>query len=397
MAELLLSTQKVDLAVIAFSDVPNFTRSDYHGVPQWLVPRAAKLGKDGLPGKDLIEKIISSSQKYDPDIVHVWGVESYWGLLSARGYIRKPTLLEMQGMKKACARVYTADLSLGELFECVSFKEIVKRKSLHSYKTDFAKWGLFEEEILRGHRYIDVQSDWMSSQVSVIQPKAQQFMVDLVLRPTYYFAAPWIDYQTEREKSLPLRSIFLAVSGSFPYKGIHVALRALALLRGQFPDARLRIAGLIQLKGIRQNGYARWLKRLCVALKVVDHVDWLGPLSAEGIVRELQLCSVSLVCSFVESYCLALAEPAFLGVPCVTSYCGGTSWLATDEKEALFYPPGDAVMCAYQIGRIFDSTALGCNLSSHSRKAGLVRHDIVTNSQRMMNIYQQVMNNASLE
>ena len=85
----------------------------------------------------------------------------------------------------------------------------------------------------------------------------------------------------------------------------------------------------------------------------------------------------------------------YLGVPCVTSYNGGTSWIAKDQKTALFFPPGDAVTCAHQIGRIFRERELGRRLSVQARSAGMKRHDPKTVVQRQDAIYQQIMGKTS--
>lgn len=390
MAEGLLTSKSVQLAVIAFADVPRFTRQDYHEVPQWLVPARTRLGRDGLPPANLIEEIVKACEWFHPDLVHIWGVESYWGLLTARKYIRVPVLLEMQGMKKACAKVFSADLTVKELWQCIGIKEVLKRKGIVSCQNDFVRWGRFEEEILLGHRFIDVQSEWMSAQVRAIQPHAQQFFVDLALRQPFYLARPWTDYEDERTAKGRSQYIFCSSSGGTPYKGIHVALRALANLKKEFPQTRLRIAGNFQMKGLRQEGYVRWLNYLCRKLKVADSVDWLGPLNADQIIKEIQLCAVNVVCSFVESYCLALAEPMCLGMPCITSYNGGTSWIAEDGKNALFFPPGDAVMCAHQIGRLFRERELGHRLSVNARGAGLKRHNLESIVGRQQDIYQVI-------
>jgi len=393
MADGLLATSALELAVISFADVPQFTRQDYLNAPQWLVPTRARSGQDGLPSSNFIEKIVKACEWFQPDLVHTWGVECFWGLLTTRGYIQAPALLEMQGMTKVWAKYYMADLTIKELLYCIGIKELLKRKTIVSYKNDFVRWGKYEEEILGGHCFIDVQSEWMSAQVKAIHPQAQQFFVDLVLRPSFYSARTWLDFVNERADRETTTNIFCSSAGSAAYKGIHVALRALAELKREFPQARLRIAGNIQRKGFRQDGYVRWLNHLCRELGVSDSVDWLGSLNDDEIICELQHCAVNVVCSFVESYCLALAEPMYLGVPCVTSYSGGTSWIAENGKTALFFPPGDAVMCAYQIGRILREHDLGRRLSEHARQAGLKRHAPEKIFQRQYDIYKQICSN----
>jgi len=391
MAEGLMATGSLQLAVVSFANVTQFVQQDYRNIPQWLVPSRTKLERNGLPSANLIKSITKACEWFRPDLVHVWGVEHFWGLLTARGYIGVPVLLEMQGMKKACAKLFMADLTMKELFQCIGIKEVLKRKTIVSRKNDFEQWGQHEEEIIRGHHFIDVQSKWTSAQIYSIQPQAQQFIVNRTLRLPFYVAQSWQNFEDERVKKGATQNIFCSSAGPSPYKGIHVALRALAELKREFPEARLRIAGAIQRKGLRQEGYVRWLNRICRELKITDSVDWLGPLNADQIIHELQLCAVNVVCSFVESYCVALAEPMYLGVPCVTSYNGGISWLAEDGKTALFFPPGDVVMCAYQIGRVFRERELNCHLSEHARVAALKRHDPNTIFQRQHEIYQEVI------
>jgi glycosyltransferase involved in cell wall biosynthesis len=391
MATGLLTTGELELAVIALADVPRLMRQDFQNVQQWLLPSKTRLRNNGLPTLKLVKEIVSVCDLFQPDLVHIWGVECFWGLLTARKYIRVPTLLEMQGIKKAIAKHVTADLTVKELFQCIGIKEILKRKIIVSYQKDFAHWGKFEEEILHGHSFIDVQSEWMSAQVNSIQPNAQQFYVDLALRSAFYSARPWMDFNKERILKAPAPYVFCSSSGSAAYKGIHVALRVLAELKQKFPQIRLHIAGNIQNKGLRQEGYVLWLKYLSRKLKVEENVDWLGPLNAEQIINELQLCEVNVVCSFVESYCLALAEPMYLGVPCVTSFSGGTSWIAEDDTNALFYPSGDHVMCAHQIFRVFSEPELRNELSTNARKAGLKRHNLDCIVKEQLVIYKKVI------
>lgn len=391
MAESLLSTNQVELGVIAFSDVIEFMRQDFCGISQWLVPARKPIGKDGLPSRVLVREILSVCRQFKPDLVHVWGVESFWGLLTARKYITVPALLEIQGLKKTVARYFMADLTFKELLQCISVKEILKRKTLCSYKRDFTRWGRFEKEIICGHSFIDVQSGWISAHVKSMNPSAKQFHVDLALRSSFYRALAWSNFKDERIKA-NFPYIFFSSSGAPPYKGIHVALRILAELKPRYPELRLHIAGHIQKKGIRQNGYVRWLNRLGKELQIHDSIDWLGSLRADQIIKELQLCELSLVCGFVESYCLALAEPMYLGVPCVTSFTGGTSWIAENEKSALFFLSGDVEYGAYQVERILLDPQIGLRLSTNSRNQGLMRHDVKSISDRQLDIYAKVMN-----
>jgi glycosyltransferase involved in cell wall biosynthesis len=391
MAEGLLNTGSIELAVISVGNVPKFTRQDYREVLQWIAPVSERLGNDGLPSDGIVKDIVNAINQFKPDLIHVWGVELFWGLLISRKYTHIPSLLEMQGMKSVCAKYYTADLTVKEIFQCVGIKEVLKRKVMISNKNDFLKSKRYEDEILCGHCYIDVQSEWMLAQVNSVQPSAKKYFVDLALRNSFYSARPWLDFEKNRNMKGTLHNIYISSSGGLPYKGIHVAIRALAELKKNYPNARLRIAGKIQKKGLSQDGYVLWLNLLSRKLNVFGSIDWLGPLNADQIIEELQYCGVNIVCSFVESYCLALAEPMYLGVPCVTSFTGGTSWIGKDNENVLFYTAGDAVMCAHKIDLIFSEPELRHGLSTTARKEGLKRHDLDRIAQDQLVIYKKVI------
>ncbi|HAW09324.1 MAG TPA: hypothetical protein DCW42_09235 [Bacteroidetes bacterium] len=86
----------------------------------------------------------------------------------------------------------------------------------------------------------------------------------------------------------------------------------------------------------------------------------------------------------------------YLDVPCVTSFNGGTSWIAEDEETAVFFPPGDAVMCAHQISRIFRDRDLVGRLSANARAEGLKRHNIESITARQYAIYKNCLINSSV-
>jgi D-inositol-3-phosphate glycosyltransferase len=205
----------------------------------------------------------------------------------------------------------------------------------------------------------------------------------LALRDVFYRERAWDGSETQ--------NIFCSLAYPAPYKGLHDAIRALALLTPTVPKARLRVAGAIQGGGFRRDGYISWVNRLAKKLGVSGQIDWLGPLPATGIVRELQACSVMLMPSHCESYCVAFAEAMYLGVPSLSACTGGTSWLARDEESALFYQPGDTAMCAMQLKRLLTDAHLACRLSKNARGIAVDRNDPKKILRRQLDIYQTVL------
>jgi glycosyltransferase involved in cell wall biosynthesis len=383
MARLLVQSGKVELGNIALGPVVRTTRQDCNSIQQWVVPAKARPQRKGLPAPRFVAEIVKAVNEFSPDLVHVWGVEGFWGLLTAKDIIRYPALLEMQGLKSAIARVFTGGLSIREQFACIGLKEILRHSTMFHQRRQFQSWEKFEREIILGHRFITAQSGWLKAQIKAIHPKCTLFHNDFVLRSPFYHAKSW-QYSGNN-------IIFYTASYPLPFKGVHTAIRTIAILKNRFPKIQLRIAGALQRSGIRREGYIAWLNGEAKRLKVEENLHWLGPLSADQIIMEMYQCSAVFLPTFIEGYCLALAEAMILGVPTAVSFVGGASQLANDEESALFFPPGDEKMAAYQLERILTDRDLAEWLSRNARAIALVRNDPRRILQKQLEIYRQVI------
>jgi|SRR5665647_500906 len=383
MAPKLLSSGQVTLGNVTVAPVSTTIRQDHGEINQWLVPGVHRSNKNDLPTETVIRDIVKAAKEFEPDIVHVWGIEYFWGLLTARKHLPYPSLLEIQGLKRPCSRVYAGGLSLTERLACIGIKEIVRRSTILHRKKGFEEWASVEDEIIAKHSNITTQSLWVEAWIKFVNPSCNLFHTELILREIFYESKPW--------KPSDNFNIFTSSANSGPYKGLHDAIRAIAILRDRIPSVKLRIAGDHQRKGIRQDGYIRWVNRIIEQNDLCKNVEWLGPLTGKEVARELLGCAAALVPSHCETYCVAFAEAMELGVPLVTSFTGGTAWLGKDEESALFYPAGDEVMCAHQLWRILTEPNLADRLSKRGREIAGGRNNpdkIVLNQ---LDIYRRVI------
>lgn len=384
MARLLLGSSSVELGIIAPANVRRVTRSDYRQVKQWLVPNQVALGRDGLPPNYVTNAIVEAVNEFSPDLVHTWGTESYFGLLVARGYLRYPALLEIQGLKEPCATVFNGGLTPTEQLKCIGPKEVLKLRFVHTEQRAYRRWGRYEQEIICGHQFVDVQSPWASAHVTAINSNCKLFHTDLVLREPFYTATEW-----RFQKSITL---FCSAAYPVPFKGIHVAIRALKALREAIPNARLRIAGAHQRHGIRQEGYIRWLNTTVSELDLVEAIDWLGPIDAYQVIEELSNAGAMVIPTYIENCCTAMQEAMAVGTPVVASYVGGIPSLGKDEESCLFFPPGDFTLCAHQLRRVLSDPNLAARLSSEARQIAVRRNDQSKIVQAQLDIYNSIVN-----
>lgn len=362
MADALVNTGSVQLYNIAQGKVKDITRQDSKSICQWVVPFES-LKVNGLPSSKTIQEIQRIVNDITPDIIHVWGTEHFWGLLTARGYINGNIILETQGLKFAIEKYFYSGLTLIDLIKCLGIKEFIKPSlSLFCEKYSFKNWGKFEKEMLMNHKNISTQSEWVRAHVMSLNPTAQIFKTARSLRIEFVEADKWngdncISYQ-----------VFTSTSSIVSYKGLHVLVDAIAILKKRYPKIRLCIAGKVR-SGLREEGYSKWLKRKIKYLGINENISWLGSMDAKNLVLQMHKANVVVVPSFIESYCNALNEALTVGVPTVASFAGGMPELAIHEKTALFFPPGDATMCANAIEKFFTNIEYASIVSQNAYNA----------------------------
>ena len=387
MGEALLETGEVELNNITFGNVKKNTRRDCKGVSQWIIPHE-KTNKKGLLSHKTINFIKKIEAEIHPDLIHIWGTEGSWGMLAARKILKTPVILDMQGILYAIAKVYYGGLTFKELLQCIGLKEILLPiRFLYFSKRAFDKKGVQERYVIQNIPFISVQSEWVRTHVEFENPTCKTFETGIILRNEFYDVPPW----TIKENQNPI--IFTSSSGSVPYKGLHVLFRAIAVLKKKFPTIQLRIAGSIQKSRYRyiRDGYSAWLLKEAERLDILNSIVWLGALNADEIIDQLHSSSMVVIPSYIETYCLALAEAMIVGVPTVVSYAGAMPELAQHNESSLFFPVGDYMSCSAQIEKLLNNMVLAEKLSIQARIEGLKRNNTDKVVKRQLEIYTKVI------
>jgi glycosyltransferase involved in cell wall biosynthesis len=132
------------------------------------------------------------------------------------------------------------------------------------------------------------------------------------------------------------------------YKGVSVAIEALALLREQLgqPAARLVVIGP------EDEDYGAEMRRLAERLGVAGAVSWRGQMPPERAAAELARAHALIVPSiWQEPFPLVTIEGALARVPLVAADVGGIGEGMHDEEHALLFAGGDARGAADRLAR----------------------------------------------
>lgn len=381
----LVESGEIELYNVSYGDVNEPVKYQINGITQWVVPRNTN---SKFSSKEIVFfKEIEAQIK--PDLIHIWGTENNWGVLAINNYFQSPIVLDIQGILYAYAKTYYGDLSVFELLKCIGIKEVLRPKNLlYNKQKDFVRRGALEQSIIKNVTNISVQSEWVKAHIKSLNNTCKVFDTRILLRKEFYRAKKW-DFADTSEDVV----IFSLTSGSVPYKGMHVLIRAFAEIRKQYPNARLRIAGNYFSKKsyFRSNGYSKWLMSLAKGLKVDESIEWLGSIDVTTIISELSTASLVVIPSMAETYCLALAEAMYIGVPTVVSYSGAMTEMAVHGESAMYFSPGDYMSCSIQIKKILDNQFFAKKLSLKAIEVGTVRNNPNDFLSTQLNIYNSLI------
>lgn len=391
LADALVESTSVELAVATAVQGQSFHKEIVRNVKYYAFLRP-KGNVDGnhLP-LPLIENYRRVIEDFRPDVIHIHGTEFFQGLLTGRGLLECPTVISIQGIIDVCEKHYWGNIPFIKILMTRTLRDWVRLDGLIEQKLAWKRRAKWEQEIFARNQAFLGRTLWDKAHTRRLNPEARYYHCDELLRQPFYDVQWNID-------SIKRHSIFTSSAG-YPLKGFHILVKAVALLRQEFPDISIRtprayfyseLSGLKRLlKNQRSTGYARYLTELVRREGMQNHIVPFDSLDASEMANELKNAHVFALPSLIENSSNALAESMLVGTPAVASYVGGIPSMARDDESALFFPPDDEAVLAEQIRRIFLDDDLACRLSNNASAVARIRHSKDRIVKDMLKIYEQ--------
>lgn len=158
------------------------------------------------------------------------------------------------------------------------------------------------------------------------------------------------------DASVAREDFLLAVSDIYVQKNFLILVRALAALRRDHPQLRLKVAGKIV-----DPWYHRQVIELEQALGVAEAVEFLGRVEAPALRDLYRTCRVFVFPSTAETFGNPLVEAMACGAPVVSSNTTAMPEVVGDA--ALLCDPLDADALAGHVARVLDDAVLAHDLS----------------------------------
>ncbi len=340
--------------------------------------------KDDKLKRKQIKDIIQNEQ---PDIIHIFGTEYVHALITAEEVLEKEKLVcSIQGLTSIIAKHYLSYIPT-EVRKKKNFSSLFRR-TLQGQQMDLIKRGKREIKTLQLCSNIIGRTDWDYACTHFINPSRIYYKCNETLRSSFY-TSEW-----HYEQCNPT-SIFVS-QGSSPLKGLNILLEAIALLKKDFPQIKLRIAGNNFIKRdtlidkMKISTYGDYINQLIRKNQLYDNIEFLGGLNEQQMVNEYLRCNVFVSPSSIENSSNSIGEAMLLGVPVISSNVGGINSLLEDNVEGILYQGDAPYMLAMKIRTIFIDTELGIRLGKNARKRAMRTHDIQKNKKDLIEAYKQI-------
>lgn len=337
-----------------------------------------------------VKQITEIIEKEKPDILHLFGTEYRHGSVFFDAFGNKGhTVCSVQGIMSQCAKHYL-DLVPSNIYFRWNISSLIRR-TLFGQKRQMNERGKREDELLRRVSNVIGRTDFDKACTYCVNPERRYFYCGETLR-TQFYGKEW-NFEKCKKKS-----VFISQASS-PLKGFNTLLEAVGLLKKEYNDIELTVAGTdfinadTLLSKLKRSVYGAYIARKIKKLNVKENIHFTGKLSSEEMAEELLKCNVYVLPSSSENSSNSLGEAMIMGVPVVASYVGGTSSLIDDNRTGLLYQGNEPVMLAFRIKQIFDDPMLASEMGKNAREKAITRYDAEANNEALLSVYRDVYSN----
>lgn len=147
-------------------------------------------------------------------------------------------------------------------------------------------------------------------------------------------------------------------------KGLHILLRAMAILKDKHPPLKLHVIG-----GFKEMAYRSEIRGLIDSLNLDEDVIFCGWKSPEEIIAYTRDIPIFVLPSFQETLPLSIAEAMAQQKLVVASDVGGTSEMIEDKQSGFLFPAGDHEALAAILYDILNNPEKGYEMAARACKS----------------------------
>lgn len=387
LASAISKKKNIELGVMTYYSGDKFVDIELDGIRYFIYPGGGKrLLYDNPKTGDDCKKTV---KLFNPDLIHIHGTEYAPGYEMLKVHPEIPTVLTIQGVIHRIAEEYYGGLTLWEILKMSRLKDILKGKIPLTYKMLYKKNAKREIAVLKKVKYVTGRTDWDKSTMLSVNPELKYYRCNYNLREPFYNAEKWsLDTMT--------RHTIMTGSAHYSLKGLHIVIKALAIVKKKYPDVKLFIPGGGKVENgrlVRASSYTRYVEKMISAFGLDENVVYLGNLGPEQVAEYLKNSHICVVPSAMEGASATLCEAMMIGTPSISAYRGGMTDLLTDKVNGFTYDFPEYPQLALRIMDIFENDQMAVSFSRKTIDLANARHNREKNSDDMVKVYEEVLSN----
>lgn len=380
MSKQLIKQTDIKLAMATVVSTDKLQKYEFDNIVYYLFPVKYR-------GHDYWADIISD---FRPDIIHVYGTEQSHNEQLLDKHTDIPILVSLQGILTEYARHYYGGVEVSSMFKYFQIKDLFLPTGFFSGKKNYLKRSKVEQKILLKAKNVEGRSTWDRVSALKINPNLRYYFLPRMIREPFYDKYKWDIDAIERHS-------LLVHQGSNPIKCLHFLLESVYMLKEQYPDIKLYIAGKNNLNPkewrirLRKHAYINYIKDLISKYNIENNIFFLGFLDADQMAEKLSRVHIAVLPSAIENAPNSIAEAQLVGTPCIASFVGGNMDMLTHNSDGFLYCYNEPNMLAEYIKQIFESDDLAVKFSENGKKVALKRHNQSKLVEDLLKIYTDVI------
>ena len=320
--------------------------------------------------KSQINEMLNVINHFKPDLIHIFGTEKIFGLLSL--FTKVPIIIHLQGLINPYLNAYFPpsysfiDLLLQNKFSL---------QRLKNYQ-DFKKSAKRESEILQNCNFFMGRTDWDSRISKLFSPNSKYFYCSEMLRDEFYITEPW-------ENKIPGDVIQITSTISSPlYKGADLILKTAKILKNE-----MKLNFVWNVYGVNNMNFAEI--KTGIPFKNVS-VKIKGVISSSELCKALKKSHCYFHPSYIDNSPNSICEAQMIGLPVISTNVGGVASLIEHNKTGILIPSNDPFLAASYIVQLINNQDFSLELGKSARKSALKRHDKGSIINNILKIYNSI-------
>lgn len=210
------------------------------------------------------------------------------------------------------------------------------------------RWGFIAIPVMRRADVIAVPSEFLKAILEEKVGKEVVILPNIVDIEMFHFK--------ERSQLKPSMVVSRQLE---PLYNVECTLRAFSIIKKEYPDAKLKIAGA--------GSDEKRLRQLREELSLKD-VEFLGALTQMQLSGVYDGCDIMVNSSIIDNFPGSIMEAFACGLPVVTTRVGGIPYMVQEGETGILVNPGDHRDLARGVIKLLEDQNLSRNLSRNGRK-----------------------------